>query len=125
VQCGEAEVTNPLSGALPEVFSIVPAPDGGAQVIRQRFSSLSPEPPLMSPAEVQHLERMKVEVRVRFVIERAGRTSNRGDDGSPLPDASVVRCTTDAVGIQFFPRPLDDTEDATMNGLPHLWLSVE
>jgi pyruvate, water dikinase len=51
VQKGENAVTNPTDGALPEVFSIVAGPSG-PQVIRQRFSSLSPATPLLSDSDV-------------------------------------------------------------------------
>lgn len=51
VQQGEVSVTNPTDGALPEVFSIVPGPDG-LQVARLRYSSLSPDQPLLSLLEV-------------------------------------------------------------------------
>ena len=51
VQKGENEVTNPTDGALPEVFSIADGPLG-PQVIRQRFSSLSPLTPILSDTEV-------------------------------------------------------------------------
>ena len=54
VQKGESAVTNPENGALPEVFSIVEGPKG-PQVIRQRFSSLSPLTPLLSDGEVSTL----------------------------------------------------------------------
>ncbi len=55
VQLGEVEVTNPEGGAVPEVFTIVPSPSGGVQVARQRFSSLSPDVPLLKNAEVAKL----------------------------------------------------------------------
>ena len=55
VQLGEVAVTNPAIGAVPEVFTIVESPVGGVQVIRQRFSSLSPDAPLMTAAEIQRL----------------------------------------------------------------------
>lgn len=54
VQLGEVSVTNPEGGALPEIFSIIPSPTG-IQVARQRFSSLNPETPLLSEAEVRAL----------------------------------------------------------------------
>jgi len=54
VQKGEMSVTNPEEGALPEVFSIIPGPDG-IQVARQRWSSLSPGVPIMTVAEVAAL----------------------------------------------------------------------
>ena len=66
VQQGEVEVTNPESGAVPEVFTIVPAPDGDTQVVRQRFSSLSPDAPLLTDAEVAELFAASREIQVRF-----------------------------------------------------------
>jgi hypothetical protein len=65
------------------------------------------------------------EVRLRFVIERDGSTTNPKDDGSDLPDASVIRCLADAVDVQSFPSPWEATKDGTMNVLLHLGLSVE
>ena len=52
VQLGEVEVTNPENGAVPEIFSIVPGPSDEVQVVRQRFSSLSPDAPLLTDAEI-------------------------------------------------------------------------
>jgi len=66
VQRGEVEVTNPDDGALAEVFSIVPAPGGGVQVERQRFSSLSPDRPLLTNAEAEHLFDIAERVELRF-----------------------------------------------------------
>jgi len=53
-QKGEISVTNPENGALPEIFSIIPGPTG-LQVARQRFSSLSPNRPLLSDVEIADL----------------------------------------------------------------------
>ena len=56
VQLGEVPVTNPYGGVIPEIFSIVPAPGpGGVQVSRQRYSSLSPDTPLMTAEEITKL----------------------------------------------------------------------
>ncbi len=55
VQLGEVSVTNPSGGALPEVMSIIPSPQGGIQVTRQRLSNLSPQTPILSDAEVTAL----------------------------------------------------------------------
>lgn len=68
---------------------------------------------------------LRGEVRVRFVIERDGSTTNPRDDGSQLPDAAVIRCMADVVGRQSFPKPWEATKDGTMNVLLHLGLSVE
>lgn len=53
VQKGEASVTNPEGGELPEIFSILA--DTNYQVSRSRFSSLSPNTPLLSEAEIKSL----------------------------------------------------------------------
>jgi len=66
VQRGEQEVTNPTDGALPEVFSIVPGPNGDVDVARQRFSSLAPGEPLLTDAEVVHLAAVAERVQARF-----------------------------------------------------------
>jgi len=65
VQKGEVSVTNPVNGALPEIFSVVPGP-GGIQVARQRFSSLSLDEPLLSDDEVTALYKVAAEVQVHF-----------------------------------------------------------
>jgi phosphoenolpyruvate synthase/pyruvate phosphate dikinase len=66
VQAGEVEVTNPENGAIPEVFSIVPAPNASFQVVRQRFSSLSPATPLLEDAEIVHLAQAAERVTQHF-----------------------------------------------------------
>jgi Tol biopolymer transport system component len=66
VQQGEVEVTNPENGAVPEIFSIVPGPDGGVQVVRQRFSSLSPEAALLTDQEVSALADVAQRVHAHF-----------------------------------------------------------
>lgn len=66
VQQGEVEVTNPENGAVPEIFSIVPGPDGESQIVRQRFSSLSPDTPLLSDAEVERLAAAARAVHAHF-----------------------------------------------------------
>jgi pyruvate,water dikinase len=53
VQKGEAEVTNPADGALPEIFSVLA--DTNYQVARERFSSLSPDAPILSADEIKAL----------------------------------------------------------------------
>jgi pyruvate,water dikinase len=55
VQQGELAVTNPEQAALPEVFTIVPAQGGDVQVMRERFSSLSPDVPLLAAEEIATL----------------------------------------------------------------------
>lgn len=64
VQKGEASVTNPQAGELPEVFSILA--DTGYQVTRTRFSSLSPEAPILSDGEVQELYEAGDRARAHF-----------------------------------------------------------
>jgi phosphoenolpyruvate synthase/pyruvate phosphate dikinase len=53
VQKGEASVTNPAAGMLPEIFSILA--DTNYQVARERFSSLSPDAPILSNDEIASL----------------------------------------------------------------------
>lgn len=65
VQRGETAVTNPEDGALPEIFSIIPAP-AGLQVARQRFSSLSPDQPILSDGEVAALYSAAAKVQRHF-----------------------------------------------------------
>lgn len=54
VQKGETSVTNPENGAFPEIITLIPGPEG-VQVARRRFSSLSPNTPILSDEEVQAL----------------------------------------------------------------------
>ncbi len=65
VQQGEVSVTNPEGGELPEIFSIIPAPLG-IQVARQRYSSLSPDAPIMTDAEVRELYQTAADVQDYF-----------------------------------------------------------
>ena len=65
VQLGETSVTYPEDGAVPEVFSIVPAPDG-VQVARQRYSSLAPGEPLLTAAEVVALYKAAARIQMHF-----------------------------------------------------------
>jgi pyruvate, water dikinase len=53
VQLGEASVTNPKGGEQPEIFSILA--DTGYQLVRQRFSSLAPDRPILSDDEIASL----------------------------------------------------------------------
>jgi hypothetical protein len=55
VQKGEMEVVSPTRGALPEIITIVG--DANFEVIRQRFSSLSPDEPLLLAEEVASIYR--------------------------------------------------------------------
>jgi pyruvate,water dikinase len=65
VQKGEQSVTNPTNGSLPEAFSIIAGP-GGIQVVRQRFSTLSPEHPLLGDDEIAVLYRTAANARAHF-----------------------------------------------------------
>ena len=65
-QLGEVSVTNPADGAIPEVFTIVEAPGGGVQVIRQRFSSLSAGQPLLTEAELGALYQAAGRIQAHF-----------------------------------------------------------
>jgi hypothetical protein len=65
VQLGETSVTNPTDGALPEVFAIIPSPTG-IQVARQRYSSLSPESPILADDEVRKLFQAATSVQNHF-----------------------------------------------------------
>jgi pyruvate,water dikinase len=64
VQKGEESVTNPTGGALPEIFTILA--DTGYQVVRHRFSSLSPSTPLLSDNEVAALYQAADKARTHF-----------------------------------------------------------
>lgn len=61
VQLGEELVTNPQNGSLPEIFTIV-----NGSVIRKRFSSLSPQAPIVSDSEIVTLYEIASEVKSRF-----------------------------------------------------------
>jgi len=66
VQLGEASVTNPEDGAVPEEFTIIPAPNGTVQASRTRMSSLSPASPILTDAEVLALYLAADEVHGHF-----------------------------------------------------------
>lgn len=65
VQRGEVSVTNPSDGSLPETFSIVASPTG-VQVARQRYSSLSPNTPLLDEDQIARLLRAAVQIQNHF-----------------------------------------------------------
>ncbi|MBN1944611.1 MAG: hypothetical protein JW797_03000 [Bradymonadales bacterium] len=67
VQLGEVSVTNPANGALPEVFSIIPGA-GSVQIVRQRYSSLSPDEPIMTNPEIAQLYQAVSQVQNRFAV---------------------------------------------------------
>jgi len=80
VQVGEVSVTNPTDGALAEVFSIIPAPGGGVQTARQRYSSLLPEQTVLTDQEVTRLYAAAARVAEHF---------------APLYDVDVTQLTLD------------------------------
>ena len=65
VQAGEVSVTNPADGAVPEVFSLIEGP-GRLIVARQRFSSLSPNVPILGDAEMMRLYIAATQVQEHF-----------------------------------------------------------
>lgn len=66
VQKGEVSVANPEDGAVAEALSLVPAPGGGAQAARVRFSSLSPDVSLLEEHELNELLLLVNRVQSRF-----------------------------------------------------------
>jgi hypothetical protein len=64
VQKGELEVVHPTHGALPEIISILG--DANFEVVRQRFSSLSPDQPLLTPEEIASVYRAGDQARKHF-----------------------------------------------------------
>lgn len=55
VQLGEISVTNPTGGALPEIFSILYGPGGNLQTAILRYSSLSPDAPILNNDQIREL----------------------------------------------------------------------
>lgn len=66
VQLGEVSVTNPVNGAIPEIFSIIQGPSGKLQVARQRFSSLSPDKPILTDEEIAKLYVAAMQIQKHF-----------------------------------------------------------
>lgn len=66
VQLGEIEVANPAGGAVPEIFAIVPGLPGTTEIVRERFSSLSPDTPLLTDAEIGALHATAERVQSHF-----------------------------------------------------------
>jgi phosphoenolpyruvate synthase/pyruvate phosphate dikinase len=64
VQWGEVSVVNPTNGSLPEIFTILG--DADYEVARQRFSSLSPNKPLLSDDQVVSLYQAADKARQHF-----------------------------------------------------------
>jgi hypothetical protein len=65
VQAGEISVTNPVGGAVPEVLSVALG-SSGLTVVRQRYSSLSANRPLMTDEELTTLARVVQRVVAHF-----------------------------------------------------------
>lgn len=63
VQLGEASVTNPREGSLPEIFTLA-----GGTVIRQRYSSLSAKSPILTGSEIAKLGELAAKVQYRFAM---------------------------------------------------------
>lgn len=61
-------MTNPVDGALPEIFTIVEGTVAGGTVIRQRYSSLSPETPILSDGEIARLGEIAAGAHNRFAF---------------------------------------------------------
>ncbi len=61
IQPGEESVTNPQNGSLPEIFTII-----NGSVVRKRFSSLTPQTPVMSDSEIVTLYEFASEVKSHF-----------------------------------------------------------
>jgi len=67
VQIGEEPVTNPEGGAMPEILTLLPAPGwDSVQVNRQRFSSLLPDKPILTMAEMWKLYASAYKVMLHF-----------------------------------------------------------
>ena len=65
VQLGELPVVNPENGATPEILTLVPAGDA-FEVVRQRYSSESPERALVSTEEANELAGLASEIEAHF-----------------------------------------------------------
>lgn len=94
------------------------------RILRQNYGRFS----LCYEKGLARRPKLAGEVKVAFVVERDGRTSHSRDGGSTLPDATVVRCITSAVGGLSFPSLEGDwaaPEGGTMRVLVQLRLSSE
>jgi phosphoenolpyruvate synthase/pyruvate phosphate dikinase len=87
VQRGELSVANPENGATPEVLTLVPTADERWETVRQRYSSESPDRPLLSDSDVQALAAAASEVHTHF---------------APLYDSTPQRCALD-LEFKFLP----------------------
>jgi hypothetical protein len=66
VQVGELPVANPENGAVPEILTLVPVGDDRFETVRQRFSSMSPDAPILSDEEAAALARAASQVQAHF-----------------------------------------------------------
>jgi pyruvate, water dikinase len=66
VQVGEFPVANPEAGMTPEVLTIATDPDGNPTPVRQRYSSLSPDAPVLDDADVVALADAATRVEAHF-----------------------------------------------------------
>jgi pyruvate,water dikinase len=66
VQAGELPVANPENGAVPEIFTLVPVGEGRWETVRQRFSSESPDTPILSDEEAAALASASALVQAHF-----------------------------------------------------------
>lgn len=66
VQRGEFPVANPEGGTTPEVLTIVTDPDGNPTPVRLRFSSLTPNIPVLTDADVVALAGAATRVEAHF-----------------------------------------------------------
>ena len=66
VQLGELPVANPENGAVPEILSLVPVGGEGWETVRQRYSSVSPDSPILSDDEAAALGDAAARVQAHF-----------------------------------------------------------
>lgn len=66
VQLGELPVANPENGAVPEILTLVPVAEERWETVRQRFSSLSPETPILSDEESVRLAEAAARAQAHF-----------------------------------------------------------
>lgn len=66
VQVGEVPVANPENGAIPEILSLVPVGEERWETVRQRFSSLAPDTPILTDEEARALAEASARVQAHF-----------------------------------------------------------
>jgi len=66
VQPGEASVTNPEDGGLPEVFIITESFGGNVETMQIRYSSLSPDTSVLSNDQVKALYKAAMKAHSHF-----------------------------------------------------------